>query len=171
MRKILQMLAAILVSAAACLSQAKAEETAVALDKLPKAVTDAVKKMFPKAELLKATQEQDGGEIEYEVTVKNDGKMLDITVEADGEIEALEKEIDLKDLPKAVTDALEKNYPKAVQKSVEAVYEVEDGKEELEYYEVQLKSVDNQEIEVKIKADGTLVTKTDDKKDEPKPQK
>lgn len=144
-----------------------AEEMAVPLDKLPKAVTEAVKKMFPKAEIVEATQETEDGEVEYEVTVKENGKKIDITVEADGDIEGLEKEIDLKDLPKAVIQALEKKYPKAVHTSAEAVFEIEDGKEELEYYEVQIKTADNQEVEVKIKADGKIVTKKDEGKAEP----
>lgn len=162
MRTILGCLTVAAISAMAVVSQARAEETAVPLDKLPKAVTEAVKKMFPKAELIKATQEKEDGEIEYEVTVKENGKKIDITVEADGDIEGLEKEIDLKALPKAVTDALKTKYPKAVHQSAEAVYEIEDGKEELEFYEVQLKTTDNQGIEVKIKADGKIVEDEDE---------
>ena len=165
------LLFAIAVSGIAFASDAIAEEKAVSLDKLPKAVTEAVKKMFPKAELIKATQEEEEGEVEYEVTVKENGKKIDITVEADGDIEGLEKEIDLKDLPKAVTQALEKKYPKAVQTSAEAVFEIEDGKEELEYYEVQIKTADNQELEVKIKADGKIITKKDEDKGKAEPPK
>lgn len=171
MRSILGFAAVMAISATAFMSLARAEEKTVPLDKLPKAVTDAVKKMFPKAELIKATQEEEDGEIEYEVTVKENGKKIDITVEADGEIEGLEKEVDIKDLPKAVTQALEKKYPKAVHKSAEAVYEIEKGKEELEYYEVQLKTADNQELEVKIKADGKIMTDSDKEKGEGKDQK
>ncbi len=136
---------------------ARAEETDVPLDKLPKVVIDAVKKMFPKAELVKATKEVEDGETMYEVTIKENGKKIDVTVEEDGEIEGLEREVDLKDLPKAVTEAIEKKYPKAAHQSAEAVYEIEDGKEELEYYEVLIKTADNKELEVKIKADGTMI--------------
>ena len=171
MRAFLRCVVLMAVSVMAFVNQVHADETAVPLDKLPKAVTEAVKKMFPKAELIKATQDEEDGEIEYEVTVKEAGKLIDITVEANGNIEGLEKEIALKDLPKAVTEALEKKYPKAVHKSSEAVYEIEDGKEELEFYEVQLKTADNQEIEVKVKADGKIITKTDEKKGETNPKK
>ena len=114
-----------------------AEEKSVPLEKLPAKVTEAIKKMFPKAELVKATRDEEDDEVEYEVTVKDGGKRIEISIDADGDIEELEKEVDIKDLPKAVTTALETKYPKAMHKSVEAVYEVEDGKEELEYYEVQ----------------------------------
>ena len=158
------------VSAIAFVSDVIAEEKAVPLDKLPKAVTEAVKKMYPKAKMLEATEEEEDGKIKYEVTIKENNKKIDISVEADGEIEGLEKEIDLKDLPKVVTQALEKKYPKAVHKSAEAVFEIEDGKEELEYYEVQIKTAGNEEIEVKIKANGTIITERDKEKENDKPQ-
>lgn len=164
MRSFLWCLAAMAVFGLTFASSVKADEQKVPLEKLPKAVTDAVMKMFPKAELVKATQDKEDDEIEYEVTVKLNGKKIDVTVEANGKIESLEKEVDLKDLPKAVRETLEKMYPKAVHKSAEAVFEVEDGKEELEYYEVQLKTADDKEIEAKIKANGTIVK--DDEADE-----
>jgi uncharacterized membrane protein YkoI len=167
MRTFLGCLAVVAISGMAFVNPVGAEEEKVALDKLPKAVTDAVKKMFPKAELIGATKEEEDKEIEYEVTVKDGGKKIDITVDAKGKIEGLEKEVDLKDLPKAVTQSLEKNHPKALQKSAEAVYEIEEGKEELEYYEVQVETSDKKKIEVKIKADGKIVTdKGDEKEDE-----
>ena len=67
-----------------------------------------------------------------------------------------EKELGAKDLPKAVTDALEKKYPKAVYKKIEAVFEVEDGKEELEFYEVTLETSDKQTVEVTINEQGEI---------------
>ncbi len=162
--------AAVVVFGMTFASSVKADEQKVPLEKLPKAVTEAVKKMFPKAELVRATQAKEDGEIEYEVTVKLNGKKIDVTVEADGKIESLEKEIDLKDLPKAVLETLGKMYPKAVHKSAEAVFEVEDGKEELEFYEIQLKTADDNEIEAKIKANGTVV-KDDEPEEKAKDEK
>ncbi len=157
------------------------KEEAVALDKLPKAVVDAVKKMFPDAELKKAIKElvkeeaeldddddddddkkdagkdKDGEEDEkdeskvvYEVTLSQKGHAIDVTVEEDGEIEEVERTIDLKELPKIVTDALDKKFPKSTLKSAEAIYEVEDGEMELEGYEVILTSADGKEIEADV---------------------
>ena len=134
----------------------RAEEEKVPLDKLPKVVVEAVKKKFPGAELISATSEKEDKELHYEVTIKVKGKKIDVTVEEDGDIEGFEREIDLKDLPKAVLKALEEKYPKMKLKSAEAVYEIEDSKEELEYYEVLLITADKKEIEVKIEADGTF---------------
>lgn len=157
------------------------KEEAVALDKLPKAVVDAVKKMFPDAELKKAIKElvkeeadldddddddddekdagkdKDGAEDEkdeskvvYEVTLSQKGHAIDVTVEEDGEIEEVERTIDLKELPKIVTDALDKKFPKSTLKSAEAIYEVEDGEMELEGYEVILTSADGKEIDADV---------------------
>jgi hypothetical protein len=150
------------ISAAVGIDLAYADEIAVPLDKLPKAVAEAVTKKYPKAEFVKAMKEEEDGKIGYEVTVKENGKSIDITLGSDGEIESLEKVIDLKELPKAVVDAIEKQYPKAAHKSAEALYEVEDGKEELEFYEVQLKTKEGEEIEVKVKSDGTISTSISD---------
>jgi hypothetical protein len=162
---------AIVVSTIAISNSAQADEHSVSLDKLPKAVTDAVKKLFPEAEMLRASREDEDVEMEYEVIVKESGKQIEISVEADGEIEEMEKEIDLKDLPKRVTETLEKKYPKAVHKSAQAVFEIEDGKEELEFYEMQLKTSDIQKVEVKIKADGTIISKPDEEDGKAEPNK
>ena len=156
------------------------EEEAVAIDKLPKAVVNSIRKMFPDAELKKATKdvvkeeeedddddddkaadtkddgneedkdEQDESKVVYEVTLSQKGHVIDVTVEEDGEIEEVERSIDLKELPKIVTDALARKFPKSTLKSAEAIYEVEDEKMELEGYEVILTSADGKEIEADI---------------------
>ncbi len=149
--------ACLAMTAAAGFGLAFADEVEVPVDKLPKVVSEAVTKKFPKAELVKATKDEEDDEIEYEVTVKENGKSIDITLDSEGDIEGLEKELDLKDLPKAVVDAIEKRYSKATIESVEAVYEVDDGEEELEFYEVQLKTSSGDEIEVQVKSDGTII--------------
>ena len=167
------------------------DEEKVAIDKLPKAIVDAVKKMFPKAEMTGATkeeeEEEDGNgegedkdgneegedkedekddakgdenddddekrEILYEVTLKDNGQEIDVTVDESGEIEEVERTIDLNDLPKLVTDALAKKFPKSTLKSAEAIYEVEDGKEELDCYEVKLQTADRKQIEAAVEVE------------------
>lgn len=164
MRSVLMCLAVAAISATCMVSNVRAEEKDVPLEKLPKAVSEAVKKMFPKAEILKASEEEDeedDDEVVYEVTVKLDGKKIDITVDGEGEIELLEKEIALPDLPKAVSEALSKLYPDGKAETAEAVYELEDGQEELEFYEVQLKTADGKTVEAKIKANGKVVEDDD----------
>lgn len=88
--------------------------------------------------------------IVYEVTLKENGQAIDVTVEESGEIEEVERVIDLKDLPKVVTDALARKFPKSTLKSAEAIYEVEDGELELEGYEVKLETAEKKEIEADV---------------------
>ena len=53
---------ALTLAATACL---RAAEEPIALDKLPKPVLEAVKKRFPKAELVEAAKETDGDKVEF----------------------------------------------------------------------------------------------------------
>src|ERR1700736_6594803 len=89
------------------------DEDKVDLDKLPKAVVDAVKARFPDAELKGASKETEDGKTFFEVEIVNKKVELDVELTTDGDITEIEKDIDVKDLPKAVSKALEEKYPKA----------------------------------------------------------
>src|SRR5262249_40270653 len=119
-----------------------ADEEKVPLDKLPKAVSDAVKKRFPGAELSGASKETENGKTVYEITLGHGGHKMDVTFGGDGQLQGIEKEISPKDLPKPVANALEGKYPKATHKTIEEVIKVKDGKEYLESYEVLLVTAD-----------------------------
>src|SRR5438309_10649062 len=82
-----------------------------ALNKVPKAVKDAVKSKYPGAEILGAAEEKADGKTSYEVYMKLKGKGLDVTFSAAGAVEVVEKEIDAKDLPAAIRTTIEKKYP------------------------------------------------------------
>jgi hypothetical protein len=152
----------VLVVALAC--GVRAAEEKVPLDKVPKAVLDAVKKRFPRAKLVEAARETEDGKTEYEITVKEDGKKIDVTVTPKGAITLIEKEISRKDLPKVVHDALETKYPRAKYKIVEEVFKVADGKETLDFYEAQLETADKKTIEVKVGTDGKIKSEEKEKK-------
>ncbi|MFL5330884.1 MAG: PepSY-like domain-containing protein [Gemmataceae bacterium] len=134
----------------------RADEEKVPLDKLPKAVAETVKKRFPKAEQIEASKETENGKTEYEVTIKDSGKKIDVTVAPDGTLLGIEKEIAVKDLPKSVTAGIESKYSKATLKSAEEVMKVKDGKEKLEYYEVIIETADKKTLEIEIQADGKI---------------
>jgi hypothetical protein len=146
------------------------DEEKVQLDKLPKAVTEAVKKKFPKAELVGAAKETEDGKTEYEVTIKDDGKKIDVALTPEGTILGLEKEIAAKDLPKAVTESLDGKYPKATIKVAEEIIKMKDGKENFEHYEVLLVTEDKKTVEVILSADGKI-KKTEEKKNEKEEKK
>ncbi|RCS48325.1 hypothetical protein DTL42_13455 [Bremerella cremea] len=168
MRAVFMCVAVALFSTVVYVNDVRAAEKSIPLDQLPKEVTHAVQQMFSHAKLIKASQEEEDGEIEYEITLKENGKTIDVKIEIEVELEIseIEKEVAYKDLPKAVTMALEKLYPKAMPQSAEAVYEVEDGQQELEFYEVQLKTADGKTVEAKLNASGKIIKDSDDEQEE-----
>lgn len=162
------------------------KEESIPLDKLPKAVVESIKKMFPDAEMKLATKEvvkdeddddddaktetdkkdaddkdadhkgekdEDDSEVIYEVTLSEKGKTIDVTVDEEGDIEEVERSIELKELPRLVADALARKFPKSTLKSAEAIYEVEDGEMEFEGYEVILETADKKEIEADVEVE------------------
>jgi hypothetical protein len=135
---------------------ARADEEKISLDKLPKEVLSAVKAKFPKGELKSASKEVEDGKTLYEVALEDKGHKIDATFTADGKIVGIEKQIEAKDLPKAVSEALEAKYPKATHKKVEEVIEFKDGEEKSAVYEVLLVTTDEKTIEVVLTADGKI---------------
>lgn len=158
---------AIVMSACTFTSAWADDDEKVPLDKLPKAVVDAVKKKFPKAKLVEASKETENGKTEYEVSIMDGGKNIDVTLTPEGTILGLEKEIAAKDLPKAVIETLESKYPKATYKTIEEVISIKDGNETFEHYEVLVVTADKKSFEVELTKDGKI-KKTEEKKDEKK---
>lgn len=128
----------------------------VPLDKLPRAVMDAVKQRFPKAELIRAGKVVEEGKTEYVVKVKDDGARIEVSISPEGKIMRLEKETAVKDLPKVVIDALEERSPRAVLKTAKEIIEVMNGKEVLKSYEVVLFAVNKTRLEAAISPRGRI---------------
>ncbi len=128
----------------------------VALDTLPKPVAEAVAKRFPKAEAKGASKDGAGDKTVYEVTLKEGGKNIDVSLTAAGALTQIEQEVAFTDLPKAVAETFETKYPKAAYKIIEAVITVKDGKETLEYYEAVLVTADKKTFEAEVLPDGTF---------------
>ena len=139
----------------------RANEEKVPLDKLPQAVTEAVQKRFPKVEMTGASKEKDGDRVVYEVTLKKDGKAIDVTVTAAGTISLIEQQLDFKDLPKAVAKTFREKYPDARYEIVESVTKVAGGKETLEYYEATLVDAGKKTWEVEVLPDGKFKSATE----------
>ena len=108
-----------------------AGEEKLPLDKVPKEVSEAVAKRFPNAKVMEASKETEDGKTFYELTFKEKGRNVDVTVSSDGTLTMIEKEIAVKDLPEKVVSGLEKKHPMGTHKFAEAVYKVKDGEEKL----------------------------------------
>ena len=92
---------------------AMADETKIDVKDLPKAVVKAAMKAFPEAKIVGAAKETEDGETIYEVEMKLDGKSIDLAIDDEGEIEEVEKEIEVEDLPRAVIKAVREEVPEA----------------------------------------------------------
>ncbi len=143
----------------------RADEEKVPLDKLPRAVVEAVKKRFPDADMKSAEKEEENGKAEYEVAITDKGRKKSVTVTPEGALVEIENRIEAKDMPKALADALDQKYPKATLKSIEEVVKVRDGKEKLEYYEIHLVTAEGKKLEATLTPEGKT-NKEEDKSKE-----
>ncbi len=146
-------------------SFAPGDDQKVALKDLPKAVLDAVKGRFPRAELKAAEKETEDNETIYEIALVNDGKSMDVSVDEKGEIEEIETEIAAKDLPKAVTEAVAAKHPKSSIRKAEEIVEIDDGKEE-KSYEVVVVDEAKKVFEVKVSPAGKILSDEADDENE-----
>lgn len=142
------------------------DEVVVAVDKLPKSVVDSVQSHFPGAKIKKAMTEKGDDDVLYEVSFQVNGHLIEVTLEQNGEIEEVERTVELKDVPSAVLELVAKKYPDSQLMSVEAIFEMDDQQEELEYYEVQVQLTDKKTIEVKVKYEVEIVGKDAESDDE-----
>jgi len=126
----------------------------VALDKLPKAVVDSLKARFPGCEITKALSETENDKLVYEVSLKHKGATYDIIVTPEGRINVVEKAIDAKDLPKPVTEALNKKYPKA---KINLAEELSDGAGKITAYEVHITTADNKTVAIEFEPNGKII--------------
>lgn len=167
MRHLLMAVLTVFVMSAAAFAGEKVE-----LSKLPKPVADAVAKRFPKAEAKSASKGGADGKVVYEVTLKEGGKNIDVSLTDAGAITQIEKELAFADLPKEVAATFEKKYPKATYTIIEAVITVKDGKETLEYYEAVLVTADKKMFDAEVLPDGKFkgeTEKTPKKEEKPNP--
>lgn len=149
-------------AAVVLLAGARADEEKVSLDKVPKAVMDSVKARFPGAKLLGASTEKDGDKVVYEMSLTYKKHHHDVTVQPDGKILDIEKEIARKDLPKAVRETLAAKYAKADYKRVE---ELSKGDGKIHAYEVLLITGDTV-VEVVLDPAGKILKEEKKKKRE-----
>jgi uncharacterized membrane protein YkoI len=133
----------------------KAEK--IPLEKVPKAVMDAIKGRFPGAEIASVEKEKEDGKIVYDVELKHQGRKYEMDIEENGTILEIEKEVAAKDVPAAVTKAVMDKYPKATIKEVMEVNKVKGKQETPDHYEVTLVTADKKEKEVVVSLDGKSV--------------
>jgi uncharacterized membrane protein YkoI len=138
-------------------SSARAEK--IKLDRVPKAVLDAVKTTFPDAKLTEAARETEGGDTFYELSFTYKDHRYDVECTPQGAFRKIEKQLAVKELPKEVAKVLEEKYPRA---RLNEILEVT-KKDKIEYYEVALVTADKNEVEVQVDPKGKVLK--EEKKD------
>ena len=126
MRRLVMMSAAMLgVTLSAAI--AGADEKSIPISEVPKAVLDAFKTKFPQATIKNAIKEDNAGKISYEIesTIAS-GLSIDAVLKPTGEFVAIEKELELTDLPAPVSAGVKAKYPTAKPTKAEEV--TSDGK-------------------------------------------
>jgi hypothetical protein len=109
--------------------------------------------------------EKEGDAVVYDIEFKEGDRKCEADIKEDGTYVNYEREVAAKDLPKAVTEAVEKKYPKAKMTEIMEIMEVKGKQDKLEGYEIVLKTADNKEVEVAIAPDGKIL---EDSTDPPK---
>jgi Putative beta-lactamase-inhibitor-like, PepSY-like len=155
------------VALTAALLRADDAEEKVPIDKLPKAVTDALKEKFPGAELLSATKDTDDDGVTYDVTIKYKKQELDVTLTPEGKIVEIEREIEVKEVPKVVMDAVKKKYPKATFKGASEI--TKDDK--VAEYQLDLVTMDKKRLYVTFDKDGKFIEDEPAEEEPPKDKK
>ena len=100
-------------------------------------------------------QETEDGTAVYEAEYRKGKSDADITVGADGKLVVVKTKVKAKDLPEAITKALQTKYPGAKVREAEST--------NLGYYALDLR-VDGKTVEVIVQSDGTV--KGNSEKDE-----
>jgi len=138
---------------------ARAEDKAekIPLDKVPKAVMDAIKGRFPGAGISSVEKEKEGDKIVYDIELKHNGRKFEMDILEDGTILEVEKEVALKDVPDAVKKAVRDKYPQAMIKEVMEVNKVKDKQETPDRYEVTIETAEKKTMEVVVSLDGKMV--------------
>jgi hypothetical protein len=135
----------------------RAEEREKKKVELPAAVKASLDQRFPSAELTAAEKETENGNVVYDLELKYEGRKYEMDVKEDGTILEIEKEIKPKDVPAAVSKAVEAKYPKATVKEVMEVNLVTDKTEKPDHYEVTLATDGGKSKEVIVALDGSSV--------------
>ena len=133
---------------------ARADETEIPLDQLPKAVADAAKAKFPGAKWREAAKETEDGKTAFEVAITHEGHRMDVTFQPDGTLELVETEVPEADLPAAVSKAVKDKYPGTKVDLAESVQKGPEVKKEVDYYEFHLTTADKESVEVEVEVDG-----------------
>ena len=128
----------------------------IKLEEAPKAVRDAIEGRFPGAKVSTTERETENGKVNFEVNLTHKDRKYEMHIQEDGTIKAIEKEINLKDVPEAVLKAVKNKYPDATIQAAMEVNKVKDKKETPDHYLIAIK-IGDKKTEINVSLDGKAV--------------
>jgi hypothetical protein len=138
-------------------SAARAQDEKVAPEKLPQKVKETLMARFPGAKIVVATKTKENNETVYDIEMTKDGKKHELDAREDGTIVNFENEIAVKDLPKAVADAVRAKHPDATITEAMETMVIKEGKDVVDEYEVLIVTADKKEVELTVSPDGKRI--------------
>ena len=150
-------------------SGTQAQEVAIKLDQVPKAVMDAATAKFPGAKFRGASKETEDGKTVFELELTHEHHNMDVTFQENGTLVLVETQLAENEVPAAAMKAVQDRYPGAKIDLVESVKKGPELKKAVDYYEFHLTTSDKKSAEVEV--DGTgKIQKTEEKKEKEKEQ-
>ena len=128
----------------------------IKLEDAPQAVRDAIEGRFPGAKVSSTEKETKDGKVDFEVNLTHKDRKYEMHIQEDGTIKAIEKEINLKDVPEAVLKAVKEKYPAAAIQAAMEVNKVKDRQETRDHYLIAVKIGDKKK-EITVSLDGKTV--------------
>jgi hypothetical protein len=157
MRRVASWLSLTAVVGLVLVAASAAADEKIPLDKVPKAVLDAIKGRFPGADITSVEKENEDGKVVYDVELKHQGRKYEMDIKEDGTILEIEKEVTAKDVLEVVTKAIETKYPGAKVEEVMEVNKVTGKDEKPIHYEATIVTAKKKKIEVIVSLDGKTV--------------
>ena len=126
----------------------------VAPGDLPKKVMDTLNSRFSKMEIVSAEKETEGGEIIYDVELKQKGRKFETDIRDDGTMLEIEKQIVEKKWSKELMAGIKAAQPNPKIVEVMQVFKVHGKQEVPDHFEVTLKSTNDKHSELLFALDG-----------------
>ena len=145
----------LLTMAATADDQAKKIEI-IKLEEAPKAVRDAIEGRFPGSKVSTTERETENGKVNFEVNLTHKDRKYEMHIQEDGTITAIEKEVNLKDVPEAVLKAVKDKYPDATIQGAMQVDKVNGKKETPDHYLIAV-TISDKKKEISVSLDGKTV--------------
>ena len=142
--------------AGCAMNKRPATEKPIPQSSVPKNVMDSVNKRFPGAQVRSVERETEHGNVVYDFELAQNGRKYETDVKEDGTILETEIQVATRDVPDAVTRAIEARYPKATIKEVMVVNKVVGKDEKLDHYEVTLTTAEGKTKEVTVPLSGGM---------------